>query len=316
MHKHILRTITVLAAVAVSGLAVAMAWASAMQRATIQHDQLLLTALGVAVVLAVHLLPALLRRQHPLVLWPVWVLCLALAGFGHASWFYNASQSAAEARQAGSAAAAAVVRERAAIEQTLSTIKARPVATVAAQLARATDPERREALASELAEARRAAGLRDRLVTLSGDSVTRRESSGDGRETAGNTSGGAQESWRDVDVTLVMSVVAAVLVELLGALLWSAALRGEDDAEELAHAQNAPAPTVVQQVVNVLAPVMSRPMHPVVQAAGGDVVDELDDLRAAIARGECRPTVRGIREYLGCKAETAGRLRRALEMQS
>lgn len=167
MRKTILRTITILAALSVSGLAVALSWASAHQRAVTPHDQLLLAALGVVIVLAVHLLPALLRRRHPLVLWPVWLLCLVLAGYGHASWFYLAGQSAAEVREASSLAAKSVEREREEIEQTLGTIKARPVAQVAAALARATDPDRREALDAELAEARRAAGLRDRLIVLS-----------------------------------------------------------------------------------------------------------------------------------------------------
>lgn len=312
MHKQILRTITILAAMSVSGLAVAMAVASAAQRATGGRDQVLLAALGVAVVLAVHLLPALLRGQQRFVMWPVWLLCLALAGYGHASWFYLSGQLAAEARQAGSVAATAMARERAAIEQTISTIKARPLVTVAAQIARTSDPDRREALAAELAEARRVAGLRDRLISISGNSVTWRETSGNALEMAGNVSGDMLGSWRNVDMTMVMSVVAAVIVELLGALLWSAALRGGDDAEEVANAQRAPAPNIVQQVVNVLAPALSNQVRPAVHLDGVDVVDELDDLRIAIARGECKPTVRSIREYMGCRADTAARLRRAL----
>jgi flagellar basal body-associated protein FliL len=304
MHKHILRSITVLAALSVSGLAVALAWASAQQRATTAHDQLLLAALSVSVVLAVHMLPALLRRRHPLVLWPVWVLCLALAGYGHASWFYRSAESAAEARHAGSAAVAAVARERSDIEQTLSTIKARPVAQVAAQLARTTDEARREALTAELAEAKRTASLRDRLILLS------RNTSGTGQEQSGapgNGSGTVQER----DVTLVMSVAAALLLEVLGALLWSVALAGDDDADQAARARAEPAPTVVQQVVNFMAPVMPRPVHD----GTVEVVDELADVRAAIARGECRESVRSIREYVGCSMERASHLRRQLISQ-
>lgn len=290
MRNHILRTITILAAVLVSGLAVAMAWASSMQRATDRHDQWLLAALSVVIVLAAHLLPALLRGRHPLVLWPVWILCLALAGFGHASWFYLNAESAAEVRQAGRAAARAVATERSVIEQALAGIKARPVAQVAAQLARTTDPDRREALAAELAEARRAAGLRDRLIVLS------RNTTGTGEEqsgTPGNGAGTVQER----DVTLVMSVVAALLLEVLGALVWSVAFAGDDDAAHAAQARAEPAATVVS---------------PPVQVGTVEVVDELADLRAAIARGECKPSARGIKEYMGCGSDTAVRLRRQL----
>jgi hypothetical protein len=289
MRKIFLRAITILAALSVSGLAVALAWVSSMQRATVQHDQLLLAGVSVSAVLAVHLLPALLGRRHPIVLWSVWLLCLALAGYGHASWFYLAGQSAAEVRHAGSAAVAAAAQERAAIEQALGTIRTRPVTQVAAQLARAIDPGRRESLAAELVEARRAASLRDRLILLS-------------RNTPGTVEE-RSETVKERDVTLVMSVVAALLIEVLGALFWSAAFADDDDAE--------PVQTVVQQVADILAPVMTRPVH----FGAVEVVDELAGLRAAIARGECRESVRSIREHMGCSVERASHLRRQLISQ-
>ena len=294
MRNHILRAITILAALAVSGLAVTMAVASSTQRAATAHDRTLLASLSVAIVLSVHLLPTLLRRRHPLVLWPTWLLCLALAGFGHASWFYRAAESAAEAREAGSATAVAAARERAAIEQTLGTIKARPVAQIARQLSLTTDPERRAALADELAEARRAAGLRDRLVSVSGYTP--------------GTSEVHPSTVSSTDVTLVMSVVAALLLEVLGALFWSVALAGDDEASEPAQERSVPVRHVVQQVVNVLAPVMSRP----VQSGAVEVIDDLADLRAAVARGDCRPSVRGIREYMGVGSARAAQIRQQL----
>lgn len=301
MHKHITRTITFLAALAVTGLAVALAWTGAQQRAATDDGKLLQALVAVAIVALAHLLPTLLRRRHPLVLWPVWLLCLALAGYWHASWFYRAAESAAEVRQAGSAAARAVAQERAAIEQALSTIKARPVSTVSAQLARSTDPDRREALAAELAEARRAADLQDRRIVLS------RNASGTGQVHPGTPeeqSGTVQER----DVTLVMSVVAALLLEVLGALLWSAALAGDEDAAGPVQTRAEPVQAVVQQVVSFVSPVVARPVH-----AGGVVVaDELADLRAAIARGECRESVRGIRDFMGCGMDKAAHLRRQL----
>lgn len=217
MHNHIVKAITTAAAASVSALAVALAVASASQRAAASHDQMLLAALSVVIVLAVHLLPALLNGRQRLIMWPVWALCFCLASFGHASWFYRAGEDAAAARAARSVAAVALLKEREAITQALDTIKARPVATVAAQIARTTDQNRREALAQELAEAKRAAGMRDRLVS----------------------------------------------------------------------------------------PIAQQP----VQSSGGLAVDEVAKLRAAIARGECRATVQSIRGYMGCKTDTAARLR-------
>lgn len=294
MHKHILSIVAALAALSVSGLAIALAWASSMQRAADEHDRVLMACLSVVIALAVHMLPALRRRVHKLVLWPVWLLCVAMVGFGHASWFYLSAESAAEAREAGRAIVIAASRERAAIEQTLSTIKARPVATISAQLARTTDPDRRAALADELAEARRAAGLRDRLVLMSGD-----------------TSGTSQVHTSTVsstDVTLVMSVVAALLLELLGALLWSVALAGLDGDNDRAQARSEPVQDVIQKVVNGLAPIMAWPA----QASAIEVADDLADLRAAVARGECRPSVRGIREYMGVGSARAAQIRQQL----
>lgn len=301
MRKHILRTITVLAALSVSTLAVALAWASAQQRATTDEGRFLQACVAVIFVVLIHILPTLLRRRHPLVLWPVWLICLSLAGFWHASWFYLSGQLAAEARHAGSAAVAAAAQERHSIEQVLKTIRARPVSTVAAQLARTADPEMREALAAELAEARRAAGLHDRQIVLSRNaSGTDQVHPGTPEERSG--------TMPERDVTLALSVVAALLLGVLGALLWSAALAGDDDAAAHPPAQHAPVQTVVQQVVNVLAPVLSRPVH----AGVVEVVDELADLQATIARGECRPSARGIKEYMGCGSDTAARLRRQL----
>jgi len=305
MHKHITRIITLLAALAVTGLAVTLAWTGAQQRAATDDGKLLQALVAVTIVALAHLLPTLLRRRHPLVLWPVWLLCLSLAGFWHASWFYRSAESAAEVRQAGSAAAHAAAQERAAIEQTLNTIKARPVAQVAAQLARTTDEARRDALALELAEARRAASLRDRSILLS------RNTPGASQEHGVPASGSPEEQSGTVqerDVTLVMSVAAAMLLEVLGALLWSAALSSEDDDASPAQASAEPVQAVVQQVVNVLAHVVSRPVHVV----GVAVTDELADLRAAIARGECRESVRGIRDYMGCGMDRAAHLRRQL----
>lgn len=301
MRNHITRIVSGLAALAVSGLAVALAWASSMQRASTEHDRVLLACLGVVIVLAVHMLPALRRRVHQLVLWPVWLLCLALAGSGHASWFYRAAESATEAREAVSATVVAAARERAAIEQTLGTIKARPVAQVASQLARSTDPDRRAALTDELAESRRAAGLRDRLVSVSGYTP--------GSSQAPPGTPDVHTSTVSVtDVTLVMSVAAAVLLEVLGALFWSVALAGENDTAQPVQASAQPVRHVVQQVVNVLAPIMARPA----QASAIEVIDDLADLRAAVARGECRLSVRGIREYMGVGSAKAAQIRQQL----
>jgi hypothetical protein len=314
MNTIITKSITIIVALAVTGLSVALSIASAYTRASTQHDQLLLAALGVVTVVSVHLLPGLIKGRQRLVMWPVWVACFCLVGFGHASWFLNAAEDASTARTAGSAAAIAVVKEREAIGQALGEIKARPVAVVAAQLSRTTSTKRREALALELAEARRAASMRDRLVSLAGNVMPQPETRGNDRVTAGNVEGNARGMWSMAGgvggITTAAAVAAAVVVEVLGALLWAAALRGEVDAQQPGITVQAVVPTVTQQIVNL----MSSPLAQPVQPASVPVIDEVADLRGAIERGECRATVQSIRVYMGCKTETAARLRRALEV--
>jgi hypothetical protein len=313
MDKKIRRIIAFLAALSVTSLAISLSIASAGQRTTKPSDRELLAAVGVVIVLAVHLLPALLHRRQRFVMWPVWALCFCLAGYGHATWFYfNAEsveierQKADEVRQAGSAPARAMAQERTSIEQALSTIRARPVAIVAAQLSRTSVPERRESLALELAEAQRAAGLRDRLVVVSrgtlGSTVTKVETAGNLGKTWSVTGG------RE-DITLVTSVVAALLVELLGALLWAAVLRDDANTENVAQSVSADALTVEQQLVTDMALTSSSPVRPAVKL----VDDELPNLRAAIARGDCKNNIRAIRKYVGCRMETAMHLKRALD---
>ena len=305
MRKHIPRIAAGLAATLVTGLAIALAWVSAQQRATTESDRLLTACVWVVFASGVHMLPVLRHRVLQLVLWPVWLLCFSLAGYGHASWFYLSAESAAEAREAGSAAVVAAARERAAIEKTLSTIKARPVAQVARQLSLTSDPDRRAALADELAEARRAAGLRDRLVMVSGYTPGTSGVHPSTREVHPSTGASTVTS---TGVTLVMSVAAALLIEVLGALLWSVALGGDDDEKDRAPARAEPVQHVVQQMVNVLAPIMSRPA----QVSAVEVVDDLAELRAAVARGECKPSVRGIREDMCVGSARAAQIRQQL----
>jgi len=119
-------------AVIVTGLAVSMAVVSAWHRAGADVDRWLLAGLSAVIVLAVHLLPALLGRLSRLVVWPVWCLCFLAALWGHIWFFANASHGAAENRAATSAKAQAIQEQRTAIEAELAANKARSAATVPA----------------------------------------------------------------------------------------------------------------------------------------------------------------------------------------
>lgn len=250
MHKYVLTAINIVAATFMTALSVKLAWASAMQRAISSDDKLLLVEFGVAMALSVHLLPVLLQRLHPAMLWPLWLVCLTLAGYGHATWFRLSAEAAAEVRVAESAPVRAAVAERKAIEQTLDSIKARPTAQVAAQLARTVDPIRRASLETELTEARRAAELRDRLVFLS------RNSTGTADERMGTSDSRSGTTWEQVSIP-VTSFASALVLEVVGALLWRAVFASTDREGNLSPEQQLPVQKLVQHSVATIPPRMS-----------------------------------------------------------
>jgi hypothetical protein len=280
---------------AITFLAVSMAIVSAGQRATDPLDRWLLSCISVIIVVAVHLLPALLRQRSGWVVWPVWSLCLIMALVGHAGFFTNASQAAAEARSAQSASARAIAAQRQEIEQTLATIRARPVSVVASLYARTTDDARRSALAVELAESKRAAALRDRLVTLTeSEANTPITDLVTARVTA--VTGVSAEV-----VALSFSLLGSLLVELLGMLLWREALTGQE-----------PTPRAASLLVKEDRQCVASGAQRVELIEARNEPSQLDRLRLAVERGECSTRVQDIRSYLSCGQAKAAELRRAL----
>lgn len=329
------RPILILSALAVTALAVGLSIASALARAPAGHAAALLAGLSAAVVLAVHLSPALLRSVPRLVLWPVWLLCLAGALYAHASFLAAAAREAAAAHLASSPAAAAVAQQRAQVEQALAAIKARPAAQIARQLSWTEDQSRAAALHIELAEARRADGLRDQLIVLS----------------AGTAAAAASATADPVDgtlarllgvsadaVTLSVSLLLALLLEVIGMLLWREVFivkRRQDHAPDSSPIVAPTAAPQAQQLVqagmhqilqvNVHHPAPAAAQHvhddalPTAQSAAQTVqlidssaADDVARVRAAIERGECRLTVKSIGVFLRCGTTRAQAVRHAL----
>jgi hypothetical protein len=331
------RTITTIAAVSFTGLAVGLAVASAGTRAASPHATVLLAGLSVAVVLAVHLSPALLRSVPRLVLWPVWTAALVGALWAHASFLASTAADAGDARQASSPAAAARADERAEIERAISEIKARPAATIARQLSWTTDPQRAAALQVELAEARRADDLRQQLIALAGAATAAATAAAADPLTAhlADAFGVTPDA-----VQLAAALLLAVLLEVIGMLLWREALSSKKDAHPDQPALHPTAPAAapqaqaavqagMQQIVQIsvhqpapaaaqhvqhdapeLVQTVDQQTAPLLSDAGSDDVARL---RAAVVRGECLPTVTGIRQYLRCGQVRARELRRALD---
>jgi hypothetical protein len=273
------RIIQITMAVMTLLVSLGMAGVSAWQRSAGPTDCAVLMALSFVTVLGAHLLPSLTKSRF---LWPIWALCFVFVLHGHASFFANASARANEARAEQSQHTLALKSQQARIRETLQSITARPLASVAGQLSRTTDQNRREALTVELNEAKRAAELRDSLLKIevelgsnaaTVDPVMRQLSAVTGANTQ--------------TVALIFNLGAAALVEVFGAVLWVQLIATENKAICAAgdtYAQSKP------------------PM----QSSG------VDALRSAVSEGRCRATVKGVREFMGCSQAKAMELRRQL----
>jgi hypothetical protein len=174
-----------------------------------------------------------------------------------------------------------VEREIEATRSALTRIEARPVATVASELAVTKGWSRRNALVVELSEARRASMLQAELIKLtskasvievtgSEDIVTSRIS----KVTGSNQDG----------VELAIASIFSILIELLGAFLWRENIRRKDET-----------PALDGQITSEANPQV--------------------ELEKAIATGMIKPTVKAIRTFLGCSQSKAMELRRNYNLQ-
>jgi hypothetical protein len=279
------RTITILLAISATALAAAMAGVSSWQRADGMLERILWSWLALTAVTVVHFLPALMRQA--LVVWPVWTIGFCFLLYSHFSFFFTTGQRAVEVRSAQSEHARGVRDKRSLIEAELATIKARPAATVAAQLARASTPERVQALQIELDEARRVAKLREKLFSLADEATVTAITDPVAARLAAVT------GVTPAAIGTLVNVIGALLVEVVGMLLWREVLRREKNAPETG--------------------VDAREDLQISVAQPSTEMPDLYRLRRAIERGECKATVAGIRVYLGCGTERAMKLSRELK---
>lgn len=248
-------------------------------------DRGLLVALSVAVILAVHLLPALSRRPAA---WLVWAFCFMCAIYGHLTFFTHASLRAGEARAQQSALTVGTERQIKALETALETVRARPIALVSAQLAQTKGSRERAALREEIAEGRRAELLRTQLANLYAVS-TKAQVEGTVDPVASRLAQvfGVSES----QITIIVGMVFAILLELIGTILWFEALK-----------KHATVPA-------------TEAATPALPGATVDTPAGTEDITAlfeAVKAGKIKPTLRDIRVFMNCSQEKAMKLRREL----
>jgi len=273
-----------LLAVFVTITAAAMTAVAAWDRGGTGIDKALLVALSVVIVLAVHLLPALSRRP---VAWLVWSVCLLCAIYGHLTFLTHASLRAADTHAQQSALSRHIDRQIATAHAALDEIKARPMATVAAELAQESDRRVRAALRAEIAEGQRAARLRDDLARFEEESKVVQV---DGASDPVTTRLSAVTGWTESAVSVVIGLSFSILLELIGALLWFEALRPRMASQS---------PAVADE-------------GPLTQSITEDATDPVTKVTDAIKAGRCEPTVAGIRGFLKCGQTRAMEIRRVI----
>ncbi len=285
------RRATAVAAALVSLCGVGMAAAAAFERAATPVDRALVLAVAVTITLAAHVLPALARRtggKGPAVgsIWGLWLACMGITIYGHATFFSGAAAHAGSAR----ASAVQTSTHTAALTDQLANISARPLGMVAIDLAAAharaaalnlqltrceqdqpgrcgarrlavqQAQARTDALKTEHTEAQRAADLREQLAASAAALDTRRAAAAVD-PVAGQL---ARLTGANVEaLTLLVAVLSAVVVELLAAVLWSEALRApqpdaataalrlfaDDQEKRIAAARTATTPPRSQPVI-------------------------------------------------------------------
>ena len=265
-------------AVFVTVTALAMTAVAAWDRGGTAVDRTLLVALSIALCLGTHLIPALSKRR---LAWLLWAGCLLGTIYGHVTFFTHASLRASELRVQHSALVVGTGRQIAVIRESLESIKARPIATVAAELSTTRDNWQRRALREELAEAKRVAALRDELVSLTGSATTVEVTGAVDPVTARLV---AVTGSNEASIVLLVGLGFSILLELMGALLWFEVFR---PTQEVIASDNS--------------------------AAISSNNDPITALKAALESGKCRATVSGIRSFLGCSQAKAIELRRALQ---
>lgn len=268
---------------------------------------------GLAVIMA-HLLPALSREAGPWVRvlsWGVWVACMAFVGYVHTAFFLS-SQYQAGVRRSD------IVTQAVSVQTPVRTVSAileeKVRVTSALQWAGALDcrddcdrrrsrvaplTARIQALEAEAEEARRWQAEQDRLQVLK-----------HAQQVDPATAKLAQSlNMTEGDVSLVMGIVLAVVLDGSALVLWSLVLRRRDSMHPSMTADETAA---VTQVVKRAG--KSAQVDP--ESAAAPQPSKIDQLvarvRPEIQAGQLKGTVTAIRQSLGCAQSMASQVRQAL----
>lgn len=318
-HEHrVVLGCTMALAAACSLVAAWLSAAGALNRGGTLGERALSAAVAVLLTLAVHQLPAALAtgRRMPGAGWALWCACLVSVVWGHLAFFAAANGHAGDARaQRLIEAAASMPVEVRAVARPLAVVSAER-ATVRGDIARlqATAAncrncplgaaritalqQRAEALDVEEQEARRAIRQDEsaRAAALSHAAGVDKARLDPAARLLADATGAHADT-----VLLVTQLVAVICLELVGCVLWLrvASLRAAACAAAL--------PAALP-----LAPAVTALPDPSNEASSEAGPTDDDQVAAAVRRGELRPTVAAIRQFVGCSQARAMTIRRRL----
>jgi hypothetical protein len=265
-------------AILVTSTAMAMSAVAALDRGGTIVDKMLWVAISVMVCLGSHLIPSITKARWA---WLLWGFCLLGTIYSHITFLTYSSLRAGDERSKHSIQKADVERQIQITREALSSINARPIATVSEQLAITKGWRNRTKLQTELSEAKRAAALQDNLVMLASSATVT------GVATATDVVTGrlAQVTGsNEASINLVTGLFYSSLVEFIGVFLWYQVFRHDVDHK--------------------------------LTSTNSVESNSLAVLELAVQTGKIKPTVKEIRVYLKCSQGRAMELHRTLKSKS
>jgi hypothetical protein len=295
-------------AVAATVTAACLSIQAGLQRGGFVAERALWVAVGVVLVVAAHLLPALVRSHG----WGVravgallWIGCIAATCYGHAVFFVTASRHAAELRAAAVPVVTAhgrdltvIASDRAGVVARLARVTERRCAEPcpALRIERATLAAKLEALDTEKAEAVRIETAQDRATVA-------RDAALADPVTGAMTAFGVTAARAD----LIAGLAFAGVLEAVACFAWLLALRTavmtEIAVTPVTQGSHAEPVTEVTDSSNAVA---------ALESPATEQPDDVTRVVSAIAAGTLRPTVIEIRKFLGCSQATAAAVRKQI----
>lgn len=310
------RTLAALLAVTATVTTACLSILSGMQRGGLPAERALWIAVGIVLVVAAHLLPALCRSLR----WGaktagglIWFGCIAATCYGHAVFFVTSARHAGELR-------AAAVPTKIQNGRDLTVI-ARDRAEAVTRLARANARQCAEPCPSLIAERTSLAAKLDALSVEQSEAGRHREQ----QDRANAARDAAQADpitgpltvfgWPPVRTDPLIGLAFATVLEAVACFAWLLALRPKDENGQpdtpAQHGSNGVTVEAVEPVTNPSHNYRSPPGSP-----PPFIGTDIDRVSAAIAVGELRATVNDIRKYLGCSQARAAAVRKSICLAS